>query len=131
PQKTITTTHPHVRHQLQREIERAARAFASTLRPAPPSVRFDESLTDSQTEPCPADAPRDLTPDAVEPVEDSIELCCRHSKPLVGDCDRQLTSVAVRRQCYAPAVWRILHRVREQVLNHLVQALSVRIEPRV
>src|SRR3982074_1288745 len=51
----------------QREFENAALAFACTLRPDPPSVRFDESLTDSQSEPGPADHTRHLAMHAGEP----------------------------------------------------------------
>src|ERR1700731_2116540 len=63
------------RHARQRELEHAALAFACTLRPDPPSVRFDEALTDSQSEPCSTDDARHFAVYAVEPVEDSIELC--------------------------------------------------------
>src|SRR3979411_3171026 len=74
----------------QRELEDAALAFACTLRPDPPSVRFDETLTDSQSQPGPADHTRHLAVYTVEPIEDSIELCGRHSKPLVPHRDNQI-----------------------------------------
>src|SRR5438094_7655899 len=58
----------------QREFEDAALAFARTLRPDPPSVRFDETLTDSQSQPGSPDHARHLAVHAVEPVKDSIEF---------------------------------------------------------
>src|SRR5579859_5833786 len=58
--------------QRQRKAKCAALACALALRPDPPSVRFHQSLTDSQPEPGATDAPRVFPVDAVEPIEDSI-----------------------------------------------------------
>src|ERR1700730_9308936 len=80
----------------QRELEDAALAFACALRPDPPAVRFDETLTDSQSKPGPADDAGHFAVDAVEPVEDSIELCSRHSQTLVCDRDNQIAAFAFR-----------------------------------
>src|SRR5205823_13352017 len=57
----------------QRELEDAALAFACALRPDPPCVRFDESFTDSQSEPGSPDHTRYVAVHTMEPIEDSIE----------------------------------------------------------
>src|ERR1700694_4540179 len=111
----------------QREFEDAALAFACALRPDPPSVRFDESLTDSQSEPGPADHTRHLAVYAVEPIEDSIELYGWHSKTLVGPRHTQIPPFALRREVDTAAIWRVLYGVGEQILHHLVNASLIRV----
>src|SRR3954469_8108916 len=68
------------RQEWQREIERTALAFSSALGPDSPSVCFDESLTDFQSEPGSADHARHFAVDSVKPVEDFVELCGGHSQ---------------------------------------------------
>jgi hypothetical protein len=48
-------------------------------------MRFDETFADGQTEPSSTDSARHFAAHAVEPIEDSIELCHGQTKPLVRD----------------------------------------------
>src|SRR6266702_1874534 len=100
------------RQERQREVERTALAFSFALCPDPPSVGFDESFTDCQSEPSSADHARHFAVDSVKPVEDFVELCGGHSQALVCYRNDQIAALAARQQGDAAPVWRVHYRVR-------------------
>src|ERR671937_632139 len=71
------------RQERQREPEGAALAFSFALCPDPPSVCFDESLADRQSETRSADHARHPAVYSVESIEDSIEFSGGHAQALV------------------------------------------------
>src|SRR3982074_739568 len=119
------------RQEWQREVEPTALAFSFALRPDAPSVCFDESLTDCQSEPGSADHARHFAVDSMKPVEDLVELYGGHSQALVRYRNDQIAALAARRQGNAAPVWRVLYRVREKILHNLINAPGVRTYQRI
>src|SRR5437868_13959183 len=66
--------------QRQRKAEGTPFAVAVALGPDAASMSFDEALADRQSETRATDATRHLSLDAMEPVEDLIDLSRRDSK---------------------------------------------------
>src|SRR5690349_608308 len=103
----------------KREAKAEGTPFAVTcaLGPDAAPVRFDEALADRQSQTGATDASRCLGLDAMETIEDSIDLTRGDSKPLVGNRHDQLTPVCSRREADAATIRRILNGVGDQVLH--------------
>src|SRR5690242_14685968 len=70
------------RQQRQRKAEGTSFGLAVALSPDPASVSFDKALTDRQSQARAANIARHLGLDAMESVEDFIEVSRGNSKPL-------------------------------------------------
>ena len=104
-------------------------AFA--LRPDPPAVRLDEPLADRQSEPGAADhcaTSSPLTRWNRSKIRSSSWRACQAPGPARRRPGR---GVRWRGRVMVPAVWRVLYRVGQQILDHLVDPLGVGADQRI
>src|SRR5712691_5154598 len=103
-----------------RQLEPKGRALTlDALEADAAAVRFDDLAADCEPEACAADLARVRRVDAKELVEHVALLLGRDTEPGIPDGDAGEAAVRLGRELYAPALGRVLDRVREEVADDL------------
>ena len=110
-----------------REGEARAEADAAALGPDAPPLGLDQALADGEAQPA-AEAALPVPGGGVF-TEQLAELVRRDAPALVGDRDRHIQPLALRRDPDGRGVRRVARGVGEQVVEHLHQALPVGHDP--
>ena len=111
-----------------REGEARPEADAAALGPDAPALGLDQALADGESQPA-GEAARPVPGGAVF-TEQPAELVRRDAPALVGDRDRHIQPLALRRDPDGGGLGRVARGVGEQVVEHLHQALPVGHDPR-
>ena len=104
-------------------MKRAPRPTPPLSAPDAPALGLDQALADGQAQPA-AEAARPVPGGAVF-TEQLAELVRRDATALVGDRDRHIQPLALRRDPDGGGLGRVARGVGEQVVEHLHQALPV------
>jgi hypothetical protein len=92
------------------------------------SVGLDDRTRDCETEPAAAPVSTPAAVDAVEALEDPVELVGRDSGSGVADRDVKLTVVAVREDRDPIAALGVGNGVADEVAEHLGEAVGIGLE---
>src|SRR5258708_17353681 len=105
-------------------MERGALAHFA-LRPDPAVVPVDDLLRDVEAEPHTADVAGEAIRGAVEEPEDAGELGPPDPDAVVGDGELDLLiAPSLHGDVNGPALGRVLHRVADEMVQHLLAAAA-------